>query len=280
MPLSSINDGNGPIPAIRGKARFLKLSVTVLQSRVDPTRPIHVIFIRRRAGFIFRKGFCMDKENSLPPLIPVTKSDSFPRMPPINPALDHAELKLEGNKFFSQNKFVEAIHFYNEAIKKAAQDPASAVYYANRCACLQKLGLFQNALIDARLAVSIDPEYCNGRVRFASCLQELKHYERAREEWEKVLVIDPAKQIAKDNLRECKKLMTKSIPYKEKEEKEEEEEKEEKEEKEQKNEVIDLKSKEIYTEKAVDAEYEIASLKRRIQVLEDELRKNKIPIPL
>jgi stress-induced-phosphoprotein 1 len=43
-----------------------------------------------------------------------------------------AQLKDEGNKFFSQQDYVQAFIKYSDAI---AEDPSNAVLFANRAAC-------------------------------------------------------------------------------------------------------------------------------------------------
>ena len=72
----------------------------------------------------------------------------------INEQRTAGEYKTEGNNFFKANKLKEAIACYTRAI---LIDPLNAIYFSNRSLCYLKLERFEEALLDAEKAVSLDP---------------------------------------------------------------------------------------------------------------------------
>ena len=81
-----------------------------------------------------------------------------------NGARSASEHKTEGNNFFKANKLKEAIACYTRAI---LIDPLNPVYFSNRSLCYLKIELFEEALLDAEKAVSLDPHTPKYRHRLA-----------------------------------------------------------------------------------------------------------------
>lgn len=76
-----------------------------------------------------------------------------------------AELKkVEGNKHFGAQRFIEATRWYSEAISLHQK----ATYYGNRALCYFKVGSYDLCLSDATTSVTIDPKYLKGYVRQAN----------------------------------------------------------------------------------------------------------------
>lgn len=66
------------------------------------------------------------------------------------------KFKNEGNELMKQEKYKEALDFYNKAIEI---DKNNAVYYCNRAAAHSKLNDFTNSIEDCKNALKIDPSY-------------------------------------------------------------------------------------------------------------------------
>lgn len=66
------------------------------------------------------------------------------------------ELKQQGNEYFLQEKYPEAIKLYNEAI---LLEPKSVIFYSNRSAAFFENGQFSEALKDATRAEQLDPSF-------------------------------------------------------------------------------------------------------------------------
>ncbi|KAL0227872.1 hypothetical protein RCL1_004015 [Eukaryota sp. TZLM3-RCL] len=99
-----------------------------------------------------------------------------------------AELKLEANELYKENKVVEAIPKYNEAIKHNNEDHT---LYSNRAACYIKLMEFDLALKDCNKAIELSPTFIRAYLRRAQINFGLKKYHKCMEDYEKILEISP-----------------------------------------------------------------------------------------
>ena len=91
------------------------------------------------------------------------------------------ELKSKANASFDEQNYVEAIEYYNKAIKLV---PNSPILYGNRAAALMKRsweGDTYNAMIDCYKALSLDIMHLKSHFRLAKCLFDLKWYREAEE---------------------------------------------------------------------------------------------------
>ena len=96
--------------------------------------------------------------------------------------------KNEGNEFFKQENWGDAVRCYSEAIRR---NPKSAVYYSNRSVAYIKLREYGLALTDAEKCVSLDPSFVKGWVRKGMAHHMQKEYYKALEAYEKGMKIDP-----------------------------------------------------------------------------------------
>lgn len=66
-----------------------------------------------------------------------------------------AEAKKEiANQYYSLKQYKKALTGYNEVIEMCSDEPR---YYGNRAACYMMLGLYRNALVDAKKCIELDP---------------------------------------------------------------------------------------------------------------------------
>jgi len=104
----------------------------------------------------------------------------------INPELaDRA--RLEGNEFFKQQKFPEAVASYTEAIKK---NPTDKVPYTNRATAFLKLGEIPDAIKDCEKAIELDPNFVKAYIKKAHAHYIMSDYPKALQTYEKALELE------------------------------------------------------------------------------------------
>jgi tetratricopeptide (TPR) repeat protein len=97
------------------------------------------------------------------------------------------KLKEEGNKFYNESKYHEAIEKFSHAIAlvERINDPRSAVYYANRSACYLQLGDFKAVVRDCTSALERDSKYVKAWLRRACAQEKLNNLTEALEDYKK-----------------------------------------------------------------------------------------------
>ncbi|XP_041087026.1 tetratricopeptide repeat protein 4 isoform X1 [Polyodon spathula] len=100
--------------------------------------------------------------------------------------------KNEGNDYFKEKKYKQAIASYSEGLKKKCGDTElNAVLHTNRAAAQFHLGNFRSALNDALAAKKLKPDHQKAIIRGALCLVELKKYSEAISWCDEGLRADP-----------------------------------------------------------------------------------------
>jgi len=118
----------------------------------------------------------------------------------INPEIS-VKAKDEGNEFFKQAKFPEAVERYTEAIKR---DPSNHLLYTNRATAYTKLGALSEALKDCDKCIEMSPSFVKAYLKKGNIYFVTKQYQKAIEVYEKAFTFDP------DNT-EVKEAMMKTI---------------------------------------------------------------------
>jgi len=111
--------------------------------------------------------------------------------------------KTEGNKFFSQGNYIEAIKWYTKAIDELPNH----IYYSNRAACYTALGELQKAVEDSEQCIKLDPKWAKGYYRRGNALALLHRHNEALETLQTGNNLDPKDQGIKDKLNEVKKIV-------------------------------------------------------------------------
>ncbi|KAL5712126.1 hypothetical protein ACHQM5_014326 [Ranunculus cassubicifolius] len=120
---------------------------------------------------------------------------------------DAASEKDQGNEYFKQKKFNEAIDCYSRSI---ALSP-TAVAYANRAMAYLKIKRFEEAENDCTEALSLDDRYIKAYSRRATARKELGKLKASVEDCEFSLRLEPQNQELKKQHAEVKAMYGKEI---------------------------------------------------------------------
>ncbi|KAK2575107.1 hypothetical protein KPH14_008833 [Odynerus spinipes] len=102
---------------------------------------------------------------------------------------DMAEEKKEiANQYYSLKQYKKALNGYNEVIAMCSNVPR---YYGNRAACYMMLGLYRNALADAKKCIELDPMFLKAYIRVIKCSLILGDIIEAETYISKLLELDP-----------------------------------------------------------------------------------------
>lgn len=109
------------------------------------------------------------------------------------------EEKQLGNKAFSDKNYALAVEHFSKAIGMSPQNP---VLYSNRSAAYAGLRQYEDALRDADTAIRLNPAWVRGHGRRATALHFLGRLREAKEEYERILAVEPMNVNASEGLRE------------------------------------------------------------------------------
>ncbi|CAM8897258.1 unnamed protein product [Rhodiola kirilowii] len=98
--------------------------------------------------------------------------------------------KEQGNEYFKQKKFKEAIDCYSRSIGLSP----TAVVYANRAMAYLKIRRFKEAEDDCTEALNLDDRYIKGYSRRSTARKELKKYKESMEDADFALKLEPNNQ--------------------------------------------------------------------------------------
>ncbi|MEQ2204424.1 hypothetical protein XENOCAPTIV_013058, partial [Xenoophorus captivus] len=88
-------------------------------------------------------------------------------------------LKDEGNAYFKEKNYKNAVVAYTAALKKCGDQELNAVLLTNRAASHFHLGNMRSALNDAAAAKKIKPDHLKALIRGAQCCMELRNFSGA-----------------------------------------------------------------------------------------------------
>jgi tetratricopeptide (TPR) repeat protein len=99
-----------------------------------------------------------------------------------------ASARLSGNLLFNASKFEGASVVYTEGLEN---DPYNALLLCNRAASRFKLDLFEKAIEDCTLALSLQPSYRKARRRRADSYAKLEKWQHAIQDYELLMMETP-----------------------------------------------------------------------------------------
>ncbi|KAG8432154.1 hypothetical protein GDO86_016696 [Hymenochirus boettgeri] len=116
--------------------------------------------------------------------------------------------KNEGNEYFKEKAYKEAIVSYTEGIKKNCKDAElNAILYTNRAAAQFYLGNYRSALNDATAARKQKPDHLKAVIRGALCFLEIKNYSEAVKWCDDGLQISPTEKKLLETRAKADKLL-------------------------------------------------------------------------
>jgi stress-induced-phosphoprotein 1 len=110
------------------------------------------------------------------------------------------EAKQRGNEHFRNQKWVEAVQEYEEAVKRA---PKNAAIRNNLAAALCKIMDFTGAKRQVEEAIALDPTYVKAWARKGDIEMYNREYHKAMESYKEGLSLDENNTACKDGLRKC-----------------------------------------------------------------------------
>jgi len=127
---------------------------------------------------------------------PHTNKTELRKTEPTPTSVHVDELKAEGNKFFEQMNYDEAVNSYSKAICVAIENldkykDSLHILYSNRSLAYINLKNFKEALIDACNCIDLQPTFVKGYHRRASALHHLAGYMEAKLTLDKLLQLEP-----------------------------------------------------------------------------------------
>jgi len=106
--------------------------------------------------------------------------------------------KSLGNKCFMAKKFDQAVQHYSNALQF---DPHNPIYLSNRAMSYLKLGAYQEAEQDCTRALELDSCLVKALLRRGAARVALAHFEAARGDFERVLLLEPQNKQAREELK-------------------------------------------------------------------------------
>ncbi|NXC50173.1 RPAP3 protein, partial [Penelope pileata] len=106
--------------------------------------------------------------------------------------------KEKGNNYFKQGNFDEAIKCYTRGMH---YDPYNPILPTNRASAFYRMKKFSVAESDCNLALALDKRYTKAYTRRGAARFALKNFQGAKEDYEKVLELDPNNFEAKNELK-------------------------------------------------------------------------------
>lgn len=143
--------------------------------------------------------------------------------------IEAEQLKNDGNGLMKDEKYVEALRAYSRYECLADQfcydfnvfsffffffcraliiDPTNPVIYCNRAAAHSRLGDFQHAADDCKLALRYDPDYSKAYGRMGNAYSNLRRPELALDAYRNAIRLDPSNPDYQHNLAVTEERLT------------------------------------------------------------------------
>ena len=120
--------------------------------------------------------------------------------------------KENGNKYFRDGNYVEAMKEYNEAIKR---NPKNSVIYLNRALTFLKTLEYKRALEDVDMSLKLDPKYVKAYAKKGNIYRTIKIFHKALSAYEAGLKLDPTNSECLEGIRLTEEEMYRTPPSQE-----------------------------------------------------------------
>ncbi|XP_066853061.1 tetratricopeptide repeat protein 31 isoform X2 [Anser cygnoides] len=149
------------------------------------------------------------QETAPEPLLPCLAAPQATEPVPLDTSVVEQSLILagHGNEAAQEGHYVEAVQAFTEAVKL---NPREHRLFGNRSYCYEKLQQYEEALRDAQMSLSLQPNWPKGFFRKGKALRGLKRYAEAVRTFEELLRLDGAHADAAAQLQACRALLQSS----------------------------------------------------------------------
>jgi DnaJ family protein C protein 7 len=114
--------------------------------------------------------------------------------------------KEKANEIFKKGEYPKAIEAYTKLLELDPDNKNfNSTILSNRALCHQKLGKSIEALADVNKAIVMNENYVKAHQRRGNINIDLKNFEEARYDFERVKTLDPSNPEVKKKLEECKR---------------------------------------------------------------------------
>nr|QKY15294.1 heat shock protein STi (STI) [Polytomella parva] len=115
------------------------------------------------------------------------------------------EERDKGNQAFKEQKYPEAVQFYQEALRRGppAVNPEAYKLYSNLAACYTKLGAYPDGVKFADKCIELNPTFAKGYSRKGTLQYFMREYEKAAETYRAGLVHEPDNDELKEGVAKC-----------------------------------------------------------------------------
>ncbi|XP_063039637.1 leiomodin-1 isoform X2 [Engraulis encrasicolus] len=128
------------------------------------------------------------KTNQEVPLAPYqNKVKAEPEKNITDPVTRSMELAFIGNQYAANGNLELAVKYFTDAIM---HNPREYKLFGNRSFCFEKMEQFEKALMDANVALSMNPQWIKGLYRKGRALSGLKRFMEAMHVYKEVLALD------------------------------------------------------------------------------------------
>ncbi|XP_076826695.1 sperm-associated antigen 1 [Brachyhypopomus gauderio] len=106
-----------------------------------------------------------------------------------------AQLKSEGNQFFKNGQFIDALEKYTQAIQRFTEAGLNSptnlcILYSNRAACYLRGGSSSDCIADCSRALELQPLNVKALLRRAMAYESLEHYHQAYMDYRTALLVN------------------------------------------------------------------------------------------
>ncbi|EUR55663.1 hypothetical protein PFBG_06009 [Plasmodium falciparum 7G8] len=101
------------------------------------------------------------------------------------------EIKDIGNNYFKNNDYLNAIYYYNKALKKCKDKNIKSILYSNRAACNIFLKKWNTVIEDCNKSIHLNDNFAKSYIRRSNAYEQLQKYNDASNDLNKALTIDP-----------------------------------------------------------------------------------------